>query len=112
MRVNNKQNIIKFYDEMASEWGFESSSGIIVTLGNFNEHVGKYVEGFEAVHGGMALGKKCRRKKQVKETEKIGLKKEDALNRDKYRDGSASTCKRNGVNLAISAKGTTPDKTE
>ena len=63
MRVNNKQNIIKFYDEMASEWGFESSSGIIVTLGNFNEHVGKYVEGFEAVHGGNGIGKKVQKEK-------------------------------------------------
>ena len=44
------------------------------------------------------------------ETEKIGLKKGDALRRDKWRDGSASNCRRNGVNPAISAKGTTPDK--
>ena len=42
-------------------------------------------------------------KKQVKETEKIGLK-EDALRQ------SASNCRRNGLNLAISAKGTTLNK--
>ena len=41
------------------------------------------------------------------ETEKIGLK-EDALRQVGRR--SASNCRRNGVNLAISAKGTTPDK--
>ena len=38
------------------------------------------------------------------ETEKIGLKKEDVLNRAKCREQSASNCRRNGVNLAISAK--------
>ena len=48
-------------------------------------------------------------KKQVEEeTEKIGLKKEDALRQVEGR--SASNCRRNGVNPAISAKGTTPDK--
>ena len=35
-------------------------------------------------------------KKQVKEeTEKFGLKKENALNRDKWRDGGTSNCRRN-----------------
>ena len=48
-------------------------------------------------------------KKQVEETEKIGLKKENALNRDKWSD-SASNCRRNEVNPPIYAKGTTPDK--
>ena len=42
-----------------------------------------------------------------KETEKTGLK-EDALRQVEGR--SANNCKRNGVNPAISAKGTTPDK--
>ena len=43
-------------------------------------------------------------KQQVEEeTEKSGLK-EDALNR------SGRNCRRNGVNPAISAKGTIPDK--
>ena len=42
------------------------------------------------------------------ETEKIGLKKENGLRQVERR--SASNCRRNGVNPAISAKGTTPDK--
>ena len=46
-------------------------------------------------------------KKQVEETEKIGLK-EDALRQVEGR--SASNCRRDGVNPAISAIGTTPDK--
>ena len=52
---------VRFYDEMASEWDLGSSSEIMVSLRNFNEHVGKGDEGFEGVHGGMVLGKKCRR---------------------------------------------------
>ena len=51
--------------------------------------------------------KRGRPKKQVEEeTEKIGLKKEDALRR------SASDCRRNGVNPAISVKGKHRIKTE
>ena len=50
-------------------------------------------------------------KKQVEEeTKKIGLKKEDALIRDKWRDGVRTIAERMGVNPAISVKGTTPDK--
>ena len=49
-----------FYDEMASEWDFGSSSEIIVVLGNFNGHVGECSEGLEGVHGGMVLEKEMR----------------------------------------------------
>ena len=49
-------------------------------------------------------------KKQVEEeTEKIGLK-EDALRRRQVEGPSASNCRSNWVNPAISVKGTTPDK--
>ena len=48
------------------------------------------------------------RSKWRRRQEKIGLKKND-LNRSKWRQ-SASNCRRNGVNAAISAKGTTPEK--
>ena len=41
------------------------------------------------------------------ETERIGLKKEDALRQEKWR---ASNWRRNGVNPTMSAKGTTSDK--
>ena len=52
---------VHFYDEMGSEWDLGTSSEIIVSLGDFNGHVGKYAEGFEGAHGGRE--KKCRRKK-------------------------------------------------
>ena len=47
-----------YHDEMASEWDLGSSSEIIVTLGDFNGHVGKCAEGFEGVHGGNDIGKR------------------------------------------------------
>ena len=50
---------------MGSEWELGSSSEIIVSLEDFNGHVGKCAEGFESAHGGMVMGKKCRRKKIV-----------------------------------------------
>ena len=43
---------------MASKWSFGSSSEIIVSLGDFNEHVGKYAEGFKGVRGGNDIGKR------------------------------------------------------
>ena len=54
---------VRFYDEMASEWDLGSSSEIIVSLGDFNKHVGKYTEDFEGVHGEWYWEKKYRRKK-------------------------------------------------
>ena len=45
---------VHFYDEMGSEWDLGSCSEIIVSLGDFNGHVGKCAEG---LHGGMMLGK-------------------------------------------------------
>ena len=49
---------VRFYDEIGSEWDLGSSSEIIVSLGDFNRHVGKYAEGFEGVHGGNGVGKR------------------------------------------------------
>ena len=49
---------VRFYDEMGSEWDLGSSSEIIVSLGDFNGHVGKCAEGFEGVHGGNGVGKR------------------------------------------------------
>ena len=43
---------VHFYDEMGCEWDLGSSSEIIVSLGDFNEHVGKCAKSFEGVHGG------------------------------------------------------------
>ena len=47
-----------FYDEMASEWDIGSSSEIIVSLKDFNRHVGICAKGFEDVHGENGIGKR------------------------------------------------------
>ena len=52
---------VRFYDEMGSEWDLASSGEIIVSLGDFNGHVGKCAEGSEGVHGGMVLGKEMQK---------------------------------------------------
>ena len=54
--------LLFFCDEMAIEWDFGSSSEIIVSLGDFDGHVGKCAEGFQGVHGGMVLGKEMQKK--------------------------------------------------
>ena len=48
---------VRFYNEMASKLDFGSSSEIIVTLGDFNRHVGKCAQGFEGVYGENGIGK-------------------------------------------------------
>ena len=50
-----------FYNKMASEWDLGSSREIIVSLWDFNGHVGKCAEGFEGAHGGIVLGKKMQK---------------------------------------------------
>ena len=52
---------VRFYDEMGSEWDLGSSSEIIVSLEDFNGHLGKYAEDFEGVHRKMVLGKEMQR---------------------------------------------------
>ena len=49
---------VRFYDEMGNEWDLESCCEIIVSLGDFNGHVGKCAESFEGVHGGNGVGKR------------------------------------------------------
>ena len=49
---------VRFYDETGSEWDLGCCSEIIVSLGNFNGHVGKCAESFEGVNGGNGVGKR------------------------------------------------------
>ena len=58
-----KHRKIRFYDEMASECHLGSSNEIIVSLGDFNGHVGKCAEGFEGTHGEMVLEKEIQKEK-------------------------------------------------
>ena len=52
---------VRFHDQMASEWDLKSSSKVIVSLGDFNKHVGKCAESFEDVHGRMISGKEMQK---------------------------------------------------
>ena len=38
---------------MASEWDLQNPSEVVLGLGNFNEHVGRRIDDFEGVRGGL-----------------------------------------------------------
>ena len=42
---------------MASEWDSQNISEVVFGMGDFNEHVGRWIDGFEGVHGGYGIGK-------------------------------------------------------
>ena len=48
----------RFYEEMAREWRMGNANELVLGLGDFNGHVGKYAEGFEGIHGGYGIGKR------------------------------------------------------
>ena len=48
---------VRFCDEVGSGWDLGSCSEIIVSLGDFDGHVGRCAEGFEGVHGGNGVGR-------------------------------------------------------
>ena len=39
------------YDELKGEWDMHSAGDLVMCLGDFNEHVGRYIDGFDGVHG-------------------------------------------------------------
>ena len=43
---------------MASEWDLKNSGEVILGVGDFNKHVGRWIDGFEGVHGGYGIGKR------------------------------------------------------
>ena len=48
----------RFYEEMACEWSMANANEMVLELGDFNGHVGKYAKGFEGIHGGCEIGKR------------------------------------------------------
>ena len=42
----------QFYDEMKGEWSVMDNDELVLSLGNFNGHVGKEIKWFEGFHGG------------------------------------------------------------
>ena len=49
---------MRFYDKMASEWDLGSSCVVIVSLRDFNGHVGKCAQGFKGIYEGSGIGKR------------------------------------------------------
>ena len=43
---------------MANEWGLQNPSEVILSIGDFNGHIGRRIDGFEGVHGGCGIGKR------------------------------------------------------
>ena len=48
----------KFYNDMASEWGLQNPSEVVLGMGDFNGQVGRQIDGFEGVYGGYSIGKR------------------------------------------------------
>ena len=48
----------RFYEELTHEWSMANANEMVLGLGDFNGHVGKYAEGFEGIHGGYGIGRR------------------------------------------------------
>ena len=40
-----------FYDELKGEWDMYSTGDLAICLGDFNGHVGRYIDGFSGQYG-------------------------------------------------------------
>ena len=47
-----------FYDGLRSEWDLHSVGELVLGMGDFNEHVGKRIKGYEGMHGGNGIGER------------------------------------------------------
>ena len=47
-----------FYDDLRSEWDLHSVGELLLVMGDFNGHVGKWIKGYEDVHGGNGIGER------------------------------------------------------
>ena len=43
---------------MANEWGLQNPSEVILSIGDFNGHIGRRIDSFEGVHSGCGIGKR------------------------------------------------------
>uniref|UniRef100_A0A0L8IFJ4 Endonuclease/exonuclease/phosphatase domain-containing protein n=1 Tax=Octopus bimaculoides TaxID=37653 RepID=A0A0L8IFJ4_OCTBM len=42
----------QFFDEIVNEWDLHKVDELVLGMGDFNGHVGKWIQGFEGVHRG------------------------------------------------------------
>ena len=47
-----------FCDELKGEWDRHSVGDLVICLGEFNGHVGWYIDGCDGVHGGYGMGQR------------------------------------------------------
>ena len=45
-----------FYDDFRSELDLHSVGELVLGMGYFNRHVGKWIKGYEDIHGGNGIG--------------------------------------------------------
>ena len=45
-----------FYDKIESEWDLQNVGELVLSMGDFNGHIGKWIDGFEGVHEGNGIG--------------------------------------------------------
>ena len=48
----------RFYDDLRSEWDYHSMGELVLSMGDFNGHVGKRIEGYEGVHAEKGTGER------------------------------------------------------
>ena len=46
----------QFYNDMASEWDLQNPGEVVLGLGDFNGDIGRWIDGFEGVHGEYEIG--------------------------------------------------------
>ena len=51
------------YNDRAREWDLQNPGEVILSLEDFNKHVGRRIDGFEGMHWSMKLAKEMFRKK-------------------------------------------------
>ena len=49
---------LSIYDELKGEWDKHSVGDLVMSLGNHSGHVGRYIDGFDGVHGENCIGQK------------------------------------------------------
>ena len=46
------------YDGLKCEWDMHSAGDVVMSLGEFNGHIGRHIDGFYGVHGGRDVGRR------------------------------------------------------
>ena len=45
-------------DKLKNEWDMHSADDLVMCLGDLNGHVGRYIDGFDWLHGGYGVGQR------------------------------------------------------